>query len=129
MANVDIRRMNRLLESVAAELRPEGLGDQKCHCGKTTIPDGSGSRVLDGKYHSVGTCGAKAKTEAGPIRGQSPRHVWKMVAFHGPRDHVARCDRCGAHYVERADGAHGPMYCKPTPAWMKAHPEDDGKER
>lgn len=63
------------------------------------------------------------------ITGPSPRHIWKLVAFHGARDHVARCERCGSHYVERADGAHGAFYCHPTPSWLATHPEDDRKER
>lgn len=55
--------------------------------------------------------------------GQSPRHLWEGSYP------VDRCRRCGAFFSYNGMDAHGPCTCHPTPAWLKAHPEDDGKER
>lgn len=55
--------------------------------------------------------------------GQSPRHVWEGSYP------VDRCKRCGAHFSYTGFDTHGPIYCKPTPAWLRDHPNDDQKER
>jgi len=58
----------------------------------------------------------------GPI-GPSLRHAWEVAS-----QNVDRCARCGRNFHRVAD-AHGPSYCESTPAWMAAHPEDDGGNR
>jgi len=58
------------------------------------------------------------------VKGQSPRHVWRYAS-----QDVDHCLRCQRSYHRRADGAHGPFYCVPTPGWLRAHPDDDRKER
>lgn len=72
----------------------------------------------------------RKKTATGPV-GQSPRHVWKVAytTKSPPFVCVERCERCGSHFHPLADGLHGPFYCNPTPDWLRAHPEDDRKER
>lgn len=55
----------------------------------------------------------------------SKRHVWK---YHGRSElagAVEHCERCGSHFLEKAD-TRGPVYCYPTPEWLKTHPADDG---
>src|SRR3990167_4623908 len=64
------------------------------------------------------------------ITNPSPRHQWvnlrgTSALYTGA---VERCARCGAHFVEKAD-TRGPIYCAPTPQWLREHPEDDRKER
>ena len=50
----------------------------------------------------------------------SKRHVW-YVKSQG----ADACHRCGCVYI-RQSGGSGPVYCYPTPAWFKEHPDDDG---
>jgi hypothetical protein len=51
----------------------------------------------------------------------SKRHVWKVE-----HQNVDRCQRCGSGFHRIAD-ARAAVYCFPTPAWLSAHPDDDGK--
>lgn len=65
----------------------------------------------------------KRMIAAGKVKGtklgQSPRHVWDKGYP------VTRCERCGSHFSYSGMDTCGPIYCYPTPAWLKAHPEDD----
>jgi hypothetical protein len=71
---------------------------------------------------------SKAKLREWPWNNQpSKRHVWKLVRMSERTGAVEHCQRCGAHFVERAD-TRGPVYCYATAEWMAGHPEDDGKE-
>lgn len=56
----------------------------------------------------------------------SPLHQWWEVrtATQTGGGHVAHCERCGSHFIERAD-TRGPVYCYPSAAWLAAHPADD----
>jgi hypothetical protein len=58
----------------------------------------------------------------------SKRHVWKHVKWTERTGSVDHCQRCGRHFIEKADG-RGPVHCFPTPAWTAANPTDDGKSR
>lgn len=57
----------------------------------------------------------------------SKRHVWKFIKITERAGAVEHCQRCGSHFIEKAD-TRGPVYCYPTPLWLKQHPTDDGKE-
>lgn len=63
-----------------------------------------------------------------PHNGQpSALHQWKEIRTGSATGsgHTARCSRCGACFIERAD-TRGPVYCFPTPAWLAEHAADDG---
>jgi hypothetical protein len=75
---------------------------------------------------------SKAQLRTWPWNNQpSTRHVWGKGTYKGATQtwsgYAANCLRCGCHFNERAD-TRAPVYCVPTPAWMAAHPEDDGKQ-
>jgi hypothetical protein len=75
---------------------------------------------------------SKAKLREWPWNNQpSKRHVWGKATYSKPTQnwsgYVGHYDRCGCSFVERAD-TRAPVYCYATPAWLAAHPNDDGKE-
>lgn len=57
----------------------------------------------------------------------SARHVWSVKRWRESTGSVETCARCERTFIERAD-TRGPVYCYATPAWLAAHPDDDGKE-
>lgn len=71
---------------------------------------------------------SKAAMRQWPNNGQpSKRHVWKFIRMSDSAGAVEHCQRCGRHFIEKAD-TRGPVYCYPTPEWLRDHPEDDGKQ-
>jgi len=56
----------------------------------------------------------------------SKRHVWTFLRSSERTGAIEHCARCQSHFIEKAD-TRGPVYCYPTPEYLKAHPEDDGK--
>ncbi len=70
---------------------------------------------------------SKKQLREWPWNGQpSKRHVWKVLRWSQLTGSVERCERCDRTFVEKAD-TRGPVYCYPTPEWLKTHPGDDGK--
>lgn len=53
--------------------------------------------------------------------GPSPRHMWEVKS-----QTCDVCKRCGSTYLHRV-GGRAAFYCYPTPEWLKANPQDDGK--
>ena len=68
----------------------------------------------------------RKRSKVAPMRS-SPRHVWR-VAYQVASGCVERCDRCGGSFHPGLDG-YGPVYCAPSPDWLRAHPDDDRGER
>src|SRR3990167_2304674 len=105
----------------------DSQGSDPANSRKGNWPDRPAKRVRwrDRHEHS-GVHLIKGMTTTNP----SPRHQWVYLRgtsalYTGA---VERCARCGAHFVEKAD-TRGPIYCAPTPQWLREHPEDDRKER
>ncbi len=72
--------------------------------------------------------GRKLNLKEWPWNNQpSKRHVWKVVKMSIKAGAIERCQRCGSTFIEYAD-TRGAIYCYATSAWLKDHPEDDGKE-
>lgn len=56
----------------------------------------------------------------------SKLHRWKFIRMTEHTGAVESCERCGSHFIERAD-TRGAVYCYPTPDWLAEHPDDNGK--
>ena len=71
---------------------------------------------------------SKAKLRSWPWNNQpSALHVWKFISMSERAGAIEHCQRCGRHFVEKAD-TRGPVYCVPTPQWLQENPSDDSAQ-